>query len=80
MEIKDGQNLYIVTSASYQEAELITDSEKVATDYINNRLTEDYGFTKEMIKELYEVDMVGEYYLLDCAPFKGEITYENWNW
>ena len=77
MEIKDGQNLYIVTSASYQEAELITDSEKMATDYINNRLTEDYGFTKEMIEELYEVDMVGEYYLLDYAPFKGGMTYEN---
>lgn len=72
MKIKDGQNLYIVTNASYQEAEIITDSEKVATDYINNRLTEDYGFTKEMIEELYEDDMVGEYYLLDYAPFKAE--------
>ena len=72
MNIKNGQNLYIVTSASYQEAELITDDEQNATDYINKKLTEDYGFTKEMIEELYENDMVGEYYLLDCAPFEAE--------
>jgi len=70
MEIKNGQNLYIVSSASYQEAELITDDEQKATDYINKKLEEDYVFTKEMIDELHEDDMVGEYYLLDCAPFK----------
>ena len=72
MKIKNGQNLYIVTSASYQEAELITDDEQNATDYTNKKLTEDYGFTKEMIEELYEDDMVGEYYLLDYAPFEAE--------
>ena len=72
MEIKDGQNLYIVTSASYQEAELITDSEQKAIDYINKKLTEDYGLTQEMIDGLYEEDFVGEYYLLDQAPFKVE--------
>lgn len=72
MEIKDGQSLYIVTSASYQEAELITDSEQKAIDYINKKLTEDYGLTQEMIDELYEEDFVGEYYLLDQAPFKAE--------
>lgn len=72
MEIKDGQNLYIVTNASYQEAELITDSEQKAIDYINKKLTEDYGLTQEMIDELYEEGFVGEYYLLDQAPFKAE--------
>ncbi|WP_290491124.1 MULTISPECIES: hypothetical protein [unclassified Aerococcus] len=72
MEIKDGQNLYIVTSASYQESELITDSEQKAIDYINKKLTEDYGLTQEMIDELYEEDFVGEYYLLGQAPFKAE--------
>lgn len=70
MEIKDGQNLYIVTNASYQEAELITDSEKKAVDYINKKLKENYGLTQEMIDGLYEEDFVGEYYLLDQAPFK----------
>lgn len=78
MKIKDGQNLYIVTNASYQEAELITDSEQKAIDYINKKLTENYGLTQEMIDELYEEDFVGEYYLLDQAPFKvGEVSYED---
>ena len=72
MKIKDGQNLYIVINASYQEAELITDSEQKAIDYINKKLTENYGLTQEMIDELYEEDFVGEYYLLDQAPFKAE--------
>ncbi|MFV8260009.1 hypothetical protein ACNNMU_01190 [Aerococcus viridans] len=64
-KIKDGQNLYIVINASYQEAELITDDEQKATEYINKKLEENYGFTQEMID-----DMVEEYYLLDSAPFK----------
>lgn len=72
MEIKNGQTLYIVSNASYQEAELITDDEQKAIDYINKKLEEDYGFTQEMIDELYEDDEVGEYYLLDQAPFKAQ--------
>ena len=70
MKIKNGQDLYIVSNADSQETELITDSEKKAIDYIGKKLEKDYGLTKEMIEELYEDDMVGEYYLLDCAPFK----------
>ncbi|PMC80457.1 hypothetical protein CJ191_01225 [Aerococcus viridans] len=70
MKIKNGQDLYIVSNADSQETELITDSEKKAIDYINKQLKEEYGFTQEMIDELYEDDEVGEYYLLDCAPFK----------
>lgn len=72
MNIKNGQNLYIVTNASYQEAELITDSGQKATEYINKKLEEAYGLTKEDIDELHEYDMVGQYYLLDCAPFEAE--------
>lgn len=70
MEIRNGQTLYIVSDASYQETEFITDDEQKAIDYINKQLKEEYGFTQEMIDELYEDDEVGEYYLLDCAPFK----------
>lgn len=70
MKIKNGQDLYIVSNADSQETELITDSEKKAIDYINKQLKEEYGFTQEMIDELYEDDEVGEYYLLDQAPFK----------
>lgn len=77
MKIKDGQNLYIVINASYQEAELITDSEQKAVDYINKKLTENYRLTQEMIDKLYEEDFVGEYYLLDQAPFKEEGNYED---
>jgi hypothetical protein len=72
MNIKNGQNLYIVTNASYQEAELITDSEQNAIDYINKKLEEVYGLKQEMIDQLYEEDFVGEYYLLDQAPFKAK--------
>lgn len=70
MKIKNGQNLYIVTSASYQEPELITADEKKAIDYIDRKLEEKYGFSKEAIAEMREYDELGEYYLLDCAPFK----------
>lgn len=70
MEIRNEQTLYIVSDASYQETEFITDDEQKAIDYINKKLEEDYGFTQEMIEELYEDDMLEEYYLLDSAPFK----------
>lgn len=70
MKIKNGQDLYIVSNADSQETELITDSEKKAIDYINKQLKEEYGFTQEMIDELYEDDEVGEYYLIDCASYK----------
>lgn len=70
MKIKNGQNLYIVTSARYQESELITADEEKAIDYIDRKLEEKYGFNKEAITEMRENDELGEFYLLDCAPFE----------
>ena len=70
MKIKNGQNLYIVTNASYQEPELITADENKAIDYIDRKLEEKYGFSKEAITEVRENDGLGGFYLLDCAPFE----------
>ena len=70
MKIKNGQNLYIVTNASYQEPELITADENKAIDYIDRQMEEIYGFGKEAITEVRENYGLEGFYLLDCVPLE----------
>ena len=50
--------------------ELITADEEKAIDYIDRKMEEKYGFSKEMITEMRENDELEEYYLLESAPFE----------
>lgn len=49
---------------------MITADEEKAIDYIDRKMEEKYGFSKEMITEMRENDELEEYYLLESAPFE----------